>query len=133
MSDTEAELRTWVLTLPLTRPLSMNDREHWQIKRRRVAALRQAVATLARAAPIPPLERIAVELHYAPPDRRRRDPLNLVATLKPSEDGIVDAGVVPDDVPEYVEPTMPMLDEPTRSPTHGRLYLIVRELLAVPA
>lgn len=119
-------VRTWTLTLPLTRPLSMNDRGHWTTKHRKVRQLRADACLLARAARIPPLGRIAVELHYAPRDRRIRDPLNLAATLKPVEDGIVDAGVVPDDHPRYVQPTMPVIDPPTGCV--GRLYAVVLEL-----
>lgn len=123
--------RTWEITLPLTTPLSLNNREHWQTKSRRVAALRSATFRLAKAARIPTLERCAVELHYAPRDKRRRDALNLVATLKPVEDGLVDAGVVPDDTAEFVEPTMPKIDDPTGA-KHGRLFVIVRELDPLP-
>ena len=123
----EAALRHWVLNLPLTKPLSLNSRQHWRVKAAEVATVREAARNLARAAKIPTLERISVELHYAPRDRRRRDSLNLIATLKPAEDGIVDAGVIPDDTPEFSVPTMPVIDPPTGAA--GRLYLIVREVL----
>lgn len=127
MPGDAAALRCWRLDLPLTTPLSMNDREHWRTKARKVKQLRSDIKTLARAAGIPPLVRIAVELHYAPRDRRRRDAINLSATLKVCEDGIVDAGVVPDDVALYVEPTHPVIDDPTGG-RHGQLYVLVREL-----
>lgn len=115
----------WRLTLPLTAPLSLNSRQHHMVKAREVAQVRRDVAVLARAAKIPALPRITVELHYAPRDNRRRDALNLVATLKPCEDGLVDAGVVPDDTADFVIPTIPVIDPPTGS--RGLLYLIVRE------
>ena len=125
---TAADVRTWMFTLPMTTPLSLNSRQHWRSKARDVAEVRAAAYARARAAHIPALPRIAVELHYAPRDRRRRDALNLVATLKPIEDGIVDAGIVPDDTAEFVQPTMPVLDPPNG--IHGRLYVIVREVVA---
>ena len=125
---TAVDVRTWTFTLPMTTPLSLNSRQHWRSKARDVATVREAARVLARCARIPALPRIAIELHYAPRDRRRRDALNLVATLKPVEDGIVDAGIVPDDTAEYVQPTMPVLDPPTG--TNGRLYVIVREVPA---
>ena len=125
-----APARSWTIELPLARPLSLNGRQHWRAKARDVRSVRAAAAALARAARVPPLERAAVELHYIPRDRRRRDALNLVATLKPVEDGIVDAGVVPDDTAQYVEPTMPVLDPPARASRYGRLYVVVRELVA---
>lgn len=116
----------WRIELPITRPLSLNGREHWRVKAKRVKEIRDATCVLAKAAGIPRLSRIIVELHYAPRDQRRRDPLNLVATLKPIEDGIVDAGIVPDDTPEWVVPTMPVIDPPTRG-QHGRIYVLIRE------
>ena len=120
--------RTWRLDLPISRPLSLNARPHWSAKQREVRAIRSTAETIARLYRVPRLGRVAIELHYCPRDRRRRDPLNLVATLKPVEDGLVDAGVIPDDTPEFSEPTMPVLDPPDPSPNAVRLYVIVREL-----
>lgn len=120
-------MRAWKLDLPMTVPLSLNSRQHYMVKAREVGRVRRDVAVLARAAKIPALGRIVVELHYAPRDARRRDRLNLVATLKPCEDGLVDAGVIPDDTDEFLIPTMPVIDPPTG--TTGRLYLLVIEHL----
>jgi crossover junction endodeoxyribonuclease RusA len=124
--------RVWRIDLPMTTPLSMNNRQHYMVKARHVAQVRTFTKVLTRAAQVPPLDRISVELHYTPRDRRRRDPLNLVATLKPVEDGIVDAGVIPDDHPLFSEPTMPVIDPPNgKQPhPHGRLYVLIRELEA---
>jgi crossover junction endodeoxyribonuclease RusA len=72
------------------------------------------------------MSRIAVEVHYAPRDSRR-DAINLAATTKPVEDGLVDARVVPDDTAEWVVPTHGVIDPPTRGA--GRVYVIVREVL----
>ena len=121
-------MRTWTLELPYTKPpLSLNARPpHWRVRHRITRNVRAEVALLARAARIPALQRIAVELHYVPRDRRRRDPINLAPTAKVLEDGLVDAGVVPDDTPQYVEPTPAVIDPPTGGT--GRLYLVVREL-----
>lgn len=118
-------MNEWRLDLPLSKPLSLNSRQHHMVKARAVAQVRKDAQIIARAAKIPALDRIVVELHYAPRDSRRRDALNLVATLKPCEDGLVDAGIVPDDTAEFVVPTMPVIDPPTG--TQGRLYLLVKE------
>lgn len=117
----------WTLQLPLTRPLSLNDRDNRFVKARRVRELRTAVMLLAKQAGIPPCARVGAELHYAPRDDRHRDRDNLVATLKPIHDGLVDAGVVPDDTPDFVESPWPEIDPPTGG-VCGRLYVIVREL-----
>ena len=74
-----------------------------------------------------PLAKVQIELHYIPRDKRRRDPLNLVATLKAVEDGIVDAGIIPDDTPEFSVPTMPVIDPPDSSERTSRLYVLIRE------
>ena len=42
-------------------------------------------------------------------DRRRRDPANLFATVKPVVDGLVDGAVWPDDTPEFVTTLEPRL------------------------
>lgn len=119
--------RSWRVDLPFTAPISLNGRGHWQTRARQIAHIRRGSLLVIRAARVPALPRISVELHYAPRDRRRRDPLNLVATLKPLEDAIVDAGVVPDDTPAFVLPTMPVIDPPTGA-SRGALYVVIREL-----
>lgn len=119
-------MKEWRIDLPFTKPLSLNGREHWRVKAKRVSEVRKATALLTRSANVPALNRISVELHYAPRDKRRRDPLNLVATLKPIEDGIVDAGVIPDDTPRYLTSVMPIIDEPTREAIH--IYFIIRDI-----
>lgn len=109
-------MRKWTIDLPISRPLSLNGREHWRVKAKRVAEVRQAAAVATRQANVPQLEHISVVLHYVPRDKRRRDPLNLVATLKPIEDGIVDAGVIPDDNPVYLTSCIPIVDAPSKTP-----------------
>jgi crossover junction endodeoxyribonuclease RusA len=123
----ETTLRTWTYDLNLAKPLTLNGSRGQHFARaRKVKHLRWLSRTGAAAAGIPRCARVAVELHYAPRDRRRRDPFNLIATLKPVEDGLVDAGVIPDDTPAFSEPTVPVIDPPTGQP--GRLYVVVREL-----
>lgn len=121
-------MRSWTLQLPGTiEPLTSNQREHWRPKAKRVAHVRAVTALLATQARIPRLARARIELHYAPPDRRRRDAQNLVPTLKPIEDGIVDARVLPDDTAEYLDPVMPVF-EPVERP--ARLWVVIHELPA---
>ena len=121
---------TWRIELPYTKPpISMNDRTHWAQKARLVQQVRADTKILVRAFGIPPQPRVSICLHYIPKDKRRRDPLNLVATLKAVEDGCVDAGLIPDDTPAFLEPTMPVIDEPDRTPKlMRRLYLVITPL-----
>ena len=116
---------SWTLTLPTSRPLSMNDREHWRVKAQRVAEVREAVAYLARAEGIPQLKHPRVTLHYSPRDSRRRDVENLVPTSKAAVDGLVHAGVLQDDDAAHFTPTMPVLCDPNGA--KGRLWIVVEE------
>ena len=118
--------RTWTLRLSpddTKPPLSLNDRSHWRKKAAITKRVRDWVCQNAWYT-VPACSAIAVELHYVPRDARRRDRDNLVATLKPCMDGLVDAGVIPDDTPEYVDWSV-HIDPPNRADPH--LYLVIRE------
>ena len=64
---------------------------------------------------IPPLPHIHTRLFYLQPDRRRRDEDNLILTAKPCWDGLVDAGVVPDDTSDYMTKLMPRIIGPLKN------------------
>lgn len=85
-----------VLDLPRSLWWSANDRLHWRV----VASKKAAVRALARAAAQDEvwLDRatLGVLVHY--PTDRAADPHNVMSTvLKAAIDGVVDAGVLPDD------------------------------------
>jgi len=84
-----------------------------------VAQVRVTAGWVVRAARIPPCSRVTVGLVYVPPIRRKRDGgENYADTLKAAIDGVVDAGVVPDDTPEYVIRLMPVV-APVDRDNHG--------------
>lgn len=94
--------------------LSLNDRTAWRRRAEHIAAWRAAahgaglnVGAGPRARAVGPA---VVNVVLPVPDRRRRDPHNYVATLKPIVDGLVDAGLWPDDTPEHVATLEPELD-----------------------
>ncbi len=123
-------MRDWVIPLPWEKPpLSLNQRLHWRVKHQWTKVLRQIAAVEVRRHGIPGLVRCRVQLAWAPPDRRVRDEDNLVATLKPLCDGLVDAGVVPDDGPAWMDKPTPMIVAPRRPPV---LWLVVSEV-SVPS
>lgn len=122
--------RAWVLTIPLSRPLSLNDRPHWAARAAAVRLVRQSTGDAARSAGIPALRRVTIEVHYVPRDSRRRDRINLAPTVKAIEDGIVDAKVVPDDTDEWVVPTHAVIDEAEPKRAGSRVYAIIREVLS---
>lgn len=109
--------------------LSLNSRMHWAEKGRVTRDLRKAAWALAKAARIPPLERARVVVEYQPPQVTRRRDLDNVppASGKPAIDGVVDAGVLPDDAPPYLTEITYRLGEPY---PRGRLVLHVIEVQA---
>lgn len=97
------------IPVPASLKMSANDRLHWRPKSDRIRALRLLAKFEARNRGIAPQqERIDVGLIWHTPDRRRRDPDNLVVPMfKALCDGVVDAGVVPDDTSLFMRRTMP--------------------------
>lgn len=77
---------------------SNNERGHWANRSGIKKTLRRDAELLARAARLPKgLQRVHVVVHIDYPDRRKRDAHNLMPTIKPIIDGLVDAGVLVDD------------------------------------
>ena len=115
----------WTLKLPYQKPpLNMNQRLHWAKKARLTKNVRSSAYFLARSQRIPAYRHIKVQLHYVPRDNRRRDPSNLIATQKPLVDGLVTAGVVPDDTPKYVTEAMPKIHPADKTAT-VRMWLTI--------
>ncbi len=112
------------IDLPYTKPpLSLNDRLHWATKARLVSRIRTYVDVESTCTRLPKAESAVITLHYRPRDRRRRDKDNLFATLKPCIDGLVDAGVLPADHGNHVDPRVE-LHEPEKGQP-GALWLTV--------
>ncbi len=120
-------MSTRVLYLPYDRPpLTLNQR--WpsrQAKDSAVAEVRRSVGWVARAARIGRHDHVTVELHYRPGRAGIRDVDNLVATLKPACDGLVDAGLVVDDDPAHMTKLMPVIHSAIKTTGTGerRLWL----------
>lgn len=109
-------------------PLSANDRgAHWAKRARKIREVREATYWLAKQAKVPASQRVQVELHYQPKVRRRRDNENLAPTAKACTDGLVDAGVVPDDADEFVQRYGPVI-HPVVKGEPGRLWMVVTVL-----
>lgn len=96
-------------------PLTANQRHHWRAKARITANIRTATKLLTRN--IPPQDHITVQLVWHVNTRHRRDVDNIVPTLKPICDALVDAGIVPDDTPQYMTKMMPeIIYNPSSTP-----------------
>ena len=87
-------ITTITLVLPLAKVNNSNTREHYMVKARKRAAMREAMRLLARDA-TPVHGKVRLLVGFAFPDRRHRDLDNL--EIKGAIDGLVDAGVIEDD------------------------------------
>lgn len=113
----------WVIDLPWPKPpLSLNQRMHWAKQAKLVKEVRMIARVKARH--IPEMQKCSVELVWHVADKRRRDVDNPVATFKPLCDGLVDAEIVLDDTPEYMQKL------PVRIVNSGvkKMELIIKEL-----
>lgn len=122
---------TTSILLPWTSPpLSLNDRGHHMARARVVADVRRAVYLMARAHQLPQgLDHVTVQLHYRPERNGRRDPVNLIGTQKALVDGLTSGtkkhpgyGLVPDDTPQYVTDTIPII-HPAVKGQPGQLWI----------
>jgi crossover junction endodeoxyribonuclease RusA len=96
--------RAWRFLMTGDRPpLSLNDRGHWGARSRLTKSVREEAAWRARLSKIPRLKKCRVEVTWVVSDTRRRDEDNPAPSAKAVYDGLVDAGVVADDTPEYME------------------------------
>lgn len=125
MPDTRRRTE-WTLDVPDGAYATPNTREHRVHAAAHGKVWRESVGWLAKAAHIPSLDRIRVQLVMIPADRRRRDEDNLVSgVLKHMIDGLVDAGVVPDDTPDRVVAEIPRIVTPQPDRKFHRWLLTV--------
>jgi crossover junction endodeoxyribonuclease RusA len=99
---------TWALTFDYpSPPITANQRHHWRKKAALTCLVRAASSLLAKSAGIPAMARCEVSLIWFVSTKHRRDADNVVPTLKAMCDGLVDAGIVPDDTPLEMVKHMP--------------------------
>lgn len=104
-----------IIRIPLTtNPLSLNARMHWSQKARHTKKWRAFAAT--EAAGFPELGACDVTLTWFVKTSHRRDTDNLFGLLKALADGIVDAGVVQDDVASLMGKQCRIEPAPTHEP-----------------
>lgn len=114
--------RTWTLP-PITGPrMTANDRPaHFAVRARTTRHWRTLAWAEAKRAGIPPLARARILIEWLPYDRRRRDPANAAPMGKACVDGIVDAGVLPDDDDAHLEGPRFEIGKPTTRPAFARV------------
>ena len=115
------------IDIPAAFWLSANVNPHWAAKARRTRHLRQLGFMAARKQPAMDRANLAAVISY--PTARRADPSNAAPTVKALLDGIVDAGVLPDDDHLHV----PHVDY-SRGPNTGErgLYRVTLTLEPLP-
>ena len=75
-----------------SRALSPNARGHWSQRSRAAKAYRMQCFLFAKKAGlVAPAGRILLQLEFLPPNARRRDDDNLLASFKAGRDGLADA------------------------------------------
>ncbi|MFC9768634.1 hypothetical protein [Rhodococcus jostii] len=122
-STLDGSTGTFGVTIELpwaTPPMSMNDRMHWARKAGITKGIRDTTHVLVQH--LPKSGHITIGLHYRPRDDRRRDVDNLMPVLKACADGVVDAGLVADDTPEFMTKHMPVI-HPAVKGEPGRMWL----------
>lgn len=102
--------------------LSPNVRMHWGARSRITAFVREKTGWIAKAAKLAPTHPFEVTLHYRPARNGRRDPGNLCLDSKACIDGLVDAGLAPDDTHEFIHETIPVI-HPAEKGKPGAMWL----------
>jgi crossover junction endodeoxyribonuclease RusA len=123
----------WELSHP-ARPWTVNSERgrggaagHWSKTAALTKEWRFAFFVYAKQAKIPRLQSAFVTVRQFTPDRRRPDPGSIYPAVKAAIDGVIDAGVLPDDGPEYIDG---LLFEPAAVGTGNEMVLIIE---GVPA
>lgn len=120
------DARGWSLFDP-ERPWTANTERHWHhMKRAQVVRdARERFYWLAKAAHIPALGRITIDVMPHSKDRRwRPDVAACYPTVKAAVDGLVDAGVIPDDTDDHL---VAITFHPVRVSGRNGLHLHITE------
>ena len=93
------------IEIPMLPPiaLSPNARPHWAQKHRATQSLRTVAWACAYSVARDRIEKATIQPIFVVASKRRRDPDNWLAMLKPAIDGLVDAGILIDDDSEHVK------------------------------
>lgn len=83
--------------LPRAQIISANDRLHHMVRASRSSAIRQRGLIAGRNSNVKLSPPVTLHSHIGWPDKRRRDRSNMAPTIKAYLDGVVSAGVLPDD------------------------------------
>ena len=119
--------KAWRLELPPgTLLINANQNMHWRDRSKLVKAIRQTAWAIARRDKLPALQRAHIYYVIHPDTQtRRRDPGNWSPSAKAAVDGLVDAGVLPDDNKEHLLGPDPRIGDPVKG---SQLVLWITDL-----
>jgi len=123
-------MEPYTITVPATGDwLNANRRRnmHWTKDRYLTALWREAAGWAAKASDVPALgpTRVVAQLRVVARRRSRIDPANYAPTAKACVDGLVDAGIWPDDSADWVEGPDMRLGETAAKPADEALVLLL--------
>lgn len=119
-------MSTVTLDVPREHWWTANDRLHWSQKAKRTKWVREATRLAARAAGT--YQTANIDAYIAYPRNNRADPANVAATvLKAAIDGLVDAGILPDDDSEHLPAITIRRDPPTGQTGLYRIRLVLTQ------
>jgi crossover junction endodeoxyribonuclease RusA len=110
-------------TIPKSLFLSANDRPHWAVKMRMVRELRRM--GLIRGHDVEPQGTTHVAAFIGYLRNGKADPANAAPTVKALIDGLVDAGVWPDDDSTHVIGPTYLRDPKSTTPGHYTVRLVL--------
>ncbi|MEV0445970.1 hypothetical protein AB0I84_22525 [Streptomyces spectabilis] len=120
--------RSWTMLMPYGDLLSSNHRLHHMAEYRLKKRLRHEAKLTAQSRGLPRLERAAVYYVLHPrPIKRKRDPGNWAPTAKAYVDGLVDAGLLPDDNSDHLLGPYPEMGPPVATGA-ARISLVIAEI-----
>ena len=98
-----------------SRALSPNARSHWATlaRAKKAARMEGYVSAMLCSADVMALS-VSIQVTFIPPDARRRDVDNLIASIKPHLDGISDAIGIDDSRWIWAAPVMAKPEKPGR-------------------
>lgn len=103
--------------------LTSNGRYHWQQRAQRTRWIRHAAALAARGTR--QHRQAHVTAYVAYPRANRADPGNAYPTLKAAIDGVIDAGILPDDDHKHLPALTIRRDPPTGRAGVYRVRLVL--------
>lgn len=140
LPDPRDAVTVWEIDLPFADgkpPLTLNARDHWAAHATKVERIKAITRNAVRAASVPQLGHVHVELHYRPATNRFRDIDNLVATQKPCVDALHQADershwepIVPGDDPRYASWSPPVLHPPVKG-LGAATWLVLRSYIGI--